>query len=304
MQTEKAEKPNFVNQFLKNYLKEDINFFTRIFLDFLKLSIRGKLFNKNYIYFKKNRLELNSKNQMNNFDYMRFQIMKFFKNRNNVNEYNKLVQKNKNEYLNDQYVLFAAGYQPEAISNIFQGKFENYILILEQLDQLIPNDWYIYYKEHPAHFIKSGKGFLARNKNYYKRIKNLKKIKFLSNDLNTYDLIDKSKFVVTSGGTIGWEALIRKKKVMVFGDIWYKNCEGVTCVENLNQINNFLNNFKINDKIDPYLVNAYALSIYKNSIKLNYDLFRDNFNYSCTKFQDDIKVISKEIFHSFKKFYN
>ena len=53
MQTEKAEKPNFVNQFLKNYLKEDINFFTRIFLDFLKLSIRGKLFNKNYIYFKK-----------------------------------------------------------------------------------------------------------------------------------------------------------------------------------------------------------------------------------------------------------
>ena len=37
-------------------------------------------------------------------------------------------------------------------------------------------------------------------------------------------------------------------------------------------------NFKINDKIDPYLVNAYALSIYKNSIKLNYDLFRDNFN--------------------------
>ena len=304
MQTEKAEKPNFVNQFLKNYLKEDINFFTRIFLDFLKLSIRGKLFNKNYIYFKKNRLELNSKNQMNNFDYMRFQIMKFFKNRNNVNEYNKLVQKNKNEYLNDQYVLFAAGYQPEAISNIFQGKFENYILILEQLDQLIPNDWYIYYKEHPAHFLKSGKGFLARNKNYYKRIKNLKKIKFLSNDLNTYDLIDKSKFVVTSGGTIGWEALIRKKKVMVFGDIWYKNCEGVTCVENLNQINNFLNNFKINDKIDPYLVNAYALSIYKNSIKLNYDLFRDNFNYSCTKFQDDIKVISKEIFHSFKKFYN
>ena len=78
-------------------------------------------------------------------------------------------QKNKTEYLNDQYVLFAAGYQPEAISNIFQGKFENYILILEQLDQLIPNDWYIYYKEHPAHFIKSGKGFLARNKNYYNR---------------------------------------------------------------------------------------------------------------------------------------
>ena len=91
---------------------------------------------------------------------------------------------------------------------------------------------------------------------------------------------------------------------MVFGDIWYKNCEGVTCVENLNQINEFLKNFNINDKIDTNIAKAYALSIYKNSIKLNYDLFRDDFNFSCTKFQDDLKALSKEIFHSFKKFYN
>ena len=303
MENENATRSEYIINALNKHLKEEVNFFVKIIFDFFKLSMSGQLFKKNYIYFKKNKSKLNVKNQMNNLEYIYFKLVKFLKNKKNINFYNKLVNENKNEFLNDKYILFAAGYQPEATANIWQGKFENYILILEQLDNLIPEDWKIYYKEHPAHFLKTGKGSLNRNEEYYKRLKKLKKIKFISNNMNTYKLIDKSKFVVTSGGSIGWEALVRKKKVMLFGDNWYKNCEGVSAIENLNEINNFLNDIKIGDGLDLNLVKAYALSIYKNSIMLNYDIFRDDIDYSCSKFKQDLKLISKEISSTFNKFF-
>ena len=43
----------------------------------------------------------------------------------------------------DNYIYFAAPYQPEAISNISCGTYEDSILIIDQLSNAIPKNWKI-----------------------------------------------------------------------------------------------------------------------------------------------------------------
>ena len=57
--------------------------------------------------------------------------------------------------------------------------------------------------------------FLIKNKHYYKHIKN-KKIKFIDYKEDVFKLIDNSNFVVTPTGSIGLEAMIWVRKLLIW----------------------------------------------------------------------------------------
>ena len=160
----------------------------------------------------------------------------------------------------------------------------------------------IYYKEHPAFFLEMGKGFLGRSKEYYDRLRKISKIRFLSKDSNVYELIDKSEFVVTSGGTIGWEAIIRGKQVMSFGDIWYKKSDGVSEINSLEDFQTFFNNYHENIPKSTN-IDAYAQSIYDNCFLLEKDFFRDKLDFETLEYKKDIEKISKAFYNYYNKVY-
>jgi hypothetical protein len=74
------------------------------------------------------------------------------------------------------------------------------------------------FKEHPS----SGQDY----QQLHQRIKNEKYLMF-ANEINTQELIEKSAAVITINSTVGFEALLLGKKVIVLGDAFY-GFEGLT----------------------------------------------------------------------------
>ena len=67
---------------------------------------------------------------------------------------------------------------------------------------------YLYIKEHP----RGSKAAYTKAYDSYERLLNYDNVKFLSNDMNTYELVDNSICVSTITGSSGWEALLRKNQ--------------------------------------------------------------------------------------------
>ena len=150
--------------------------------------------------------------------------------------YNKLVTDI--DIIKTKYVIFALHYQPEATTSPNGGVFVDQLLVIEMLDRLLPLDIVILVKEHKSQFFGVLESASAgRSKVFYERLSQFsERVKVVSLDLNSFDLIDNAKAVVTVTGTIGIESLARGKPVFCFGRTWYQNCKGAFPVRNKNDL--------------------------------------------------------------------
>jgi hypothetical protein len=145
--------------------------------------------------------------------------------------FNKLFFKNTVNKIDikNKYVYFPLQLQPEMTTSMLGGIYSDQLLALEQLSSLLPNDWQIYVKENPKQTPRQ------RGKFFFKRLKSIPKVQYLSSSINTHYLIEHSQFVSVVTGTAGWEAISGGKNVLVFGKAWYSSLTGVFQYhENLN----------------------------------------------------------------------
>ena len=160
-----------------------------------------------------------------------------FKNRSLKKYYNsKIVIPD----LNITYIYFSAPYQPEATSYLGGEHYENLILALRVLSYACPKDWVIYYKEHPSTFFDNFRGGLKRNNRFYDQICNLQNIKMVKSDYDQFTLIENSKAVALITGSTAWQAVLRGKPVISFGQSWYSSCKGIMQVSSLKDVKDTL----------------------------------------------------------------
>ena len=150
-----------------------------------------------------------------------------------------IIYKNQKYYSNlcalpnysEKYVFFAPTYQPERTSFPDAKKFNDNILLIDILESCVPDDCLIYYKEHPSNFSFPGKdyyrGHLFRSEEYYERIGSYKKIRFIDKSVDPFKLIDNSLAVVTPTGTAAYQASMRGKPAIIFGETWFSACEAI-----------------------------------------------------------------------------
>lgn len=167
----------------------------------------------------------------------------------------------------EKYIYFAAPYQPESISNIAPGVYEDPFLVLDILSNVIPDDWKVYYKEHPNTFHEMDRGSLSRSKSYYNDLRNNRKIMFIPTSTDTFTLIDNSEAVATAGGTVGWEAVVRGKPALVFGSLWYQECKSVFTIAAYQDAVNAISKVREGYVPDSKDVERYAQSIFLASNK-------------------------------------
>lgn len=150
------------------------------------------------------------------------------------------------------YIYVALYYQPEKTTLPEGGVYVDQDLMINLLSINLPKNWVIYVKEHPTQFFHHANGHQARNVAFYKNIKSMPNVKFVDLKQPNFELIDNSQVVATVTGTVGWEALIRKKPVLVFGYAWYRFCEGAFCIANSNDVKNAINlieeGYKVNEE--------------------------------------------------------
>ena len=120
-----------------------------------------------------------------------------------------------------KYIYFPLHLQPELTTASLGGIYCDQILALERLSAIIPKDWVIYVKENPK------QNEIRRDPLFFNRLKFLRNVQMVPLDENSFGLIKKAQFVATITGTAGWEALVENIPVLIFGNTWYQNFEGV-----------------------------------------------------------------------------
>lgn len=128
---------------------------------------------------------------------------------------------------NKKFVYVPLSYQPEQTTSPLGGVFVDQILMIEILSSVLPEGWLIYVKEHPMQWLRRGPIFLnSRYEGYYKKIADLKNVRLVPAEINTYELIINAQAIAAVTGTAALEGLLRLKPALIFGHVWFKYCPG------------------------------------------------------------------------------
>jgi hypothetical protein len=193
-------------------------------------------------------------------------ILKYYETKASIPEIKKLQ---------GNYIYVPLHYQYEATTCPMGGPFVDQILMIEILSRL---GIQVYVKEHPR---------ISKNRSmdYYVKIASLRNVKLIPTNTNNYDLIDNCLCVASVTGTAGWEAILRGKQALVFGNIFHGYAPGGYFVESLKDCQlaiEEIKKFKFNgDKLKVFL---YTLNKY---------LFNHNVIDICKALKDEIKQIGE-----------
>ena len=163
---------------------------------------------------------------------------------NRYKQYKNKINKLETSYIifNCAYVYFPLHLDPELTTSALGGEYKDQLLAIERLTEIIPKKWKIYIKENPK------QTEYQRGKWFFKRLEKLDNVILVSAKADTFKLIENSMFVATITGTVGWEAIIRGKIVVVFGLAWYRSLPGVIQYHNKLKIDDVINyTFSITD---------------------------------------------------------
>lgn len=187
-----------------------------------------------------------------------------------VNKYKDQLQKTyeslcvKPNY-NEDYVILFLHYQPEATTCPGGDIFVDQRLCVELLLKNLPKNWKVYVKEHPHQFIRYRIGHTSRMRDLYDDLVKNERVKLISTEIDSFELIRHTKAVSTITGTVGWEAMVRQKPVIAFGLGWYENySKGVLRITDEKSAENMYQ-FIENYQYDEHSLLAYLASVGKNT---------------------------------------
>ena len=132
-----------------------------------------------------------------------------------------LLHENDEVDFSRKFVYFPLQFQPEMTTSTLGGCYSDQLLAIEHLSRILPDDFWIYVKENP---LQTG---AMRGPKFFNRLDRIPNLKFLPSYANTHELTDRSEFVATVTGTVGWEAIRKGKIALVFGRVWYCSLPGV-----------------------------------------------------------------------------
>jgi len=202
----KSNPTMFMKNSIKKKIKNNINYFQTLndfkSLDRLDLMLIPyiSLPVKNF----KNKL-IRFKNSLSNKILLKRKSLK-------VEDIKFLSQKNR-------LIFLALHYQPEAITLSAQPLFNNQYQLIKLISDILPPNYILLVKEHPLQNLG------LRNPYVYRQITDKKNVKIVNQNIASNYLIENGYIekVMSIGGTIGFEEILRRRASMVFSDIYYCN---------------------------------------------------------------------------------
>lgn len=174
--------------------------------------------------------------------------------------------------LTKKYIYVALHYQPELTSQPLGDYYENQLLVIQMLRYYIPEDWYIYVKEHNK-FSNS----TNRPIEFYQELLDMKNVKLVNLDMGGFNLIENCVAVAAVTGTSGWEGLFKNKPFLMFGYHVLQNAPGVFKINSNKDLVNALE--KINQGVNirkedllKYLKTVEDVTLPVNTTRYSYHL--------------------------------
>lgn len=122
--------------------------------------------------------------------------------------------------LPEKFIVFFLHLQPERTTLPEGYGFTQQYKAIALLNELIPSDWRVVVKEHPATFYSYCIP-MGRWPGYYKALAALKKVVMVPLETDTYALMEQSQAVATVAGTVNREGQMMGKPVIMFGLDFY-----------------------------------------------------------------------------------
>jgi len=120
----------------------------------------------------------------------------------------------------NKFIVFFLHLQPERTTLPEGYGFTQQYKAIALLNELIPDDWRIIVKEHPATFYRYCTP-MGRWPGFYKELASLDKVLLIPLEADTYEIMSKSKAVATITGTVSREAQMMGKPAILFGLDFY-----------------------------------------------------------------------------------
>lgn len=198
------------------------------------------------------------------------------------------------------YIYFALNFQPEMTTCPHGGIFNDQILAISLISRNLPEGWSLLVKEHPAQFFTNNiYGYIGRDKIFYKKILALSNVFFVPRELDQFFLIDRAKCVATITGTAGWEASVRGKVALVFGDAWYQYAPNVYRIYEDQNFRSLIPLMKNGRHIDDSQLAHFMKSLLQKSRLIYFEEYEARLSNKEFIFSDNVEslyqVISKEI---------
>lgn len=110
-----------------------------------------------------------------------------------------------------KYVYFPLHYQPECTSNPMGGGYYNQAVPIRILSACLPEDVYLYVKEHPT------QNYGARKTEFYDELLAIPRVVLIDRTTSSFELIKNCVACSSLTGTAGWETLFYQKPFLMFG---------------------------------------------------------------------------------------
>jgi hypothetical protein len=117
----------------------------------------------------------------------------------------------------ERYALFPLQVEPEVSTSMFAPYCTDQVGVVEDIARSLPIDLVLYVKEHP---VMMGRRPLRD----YQRMARIPNVRLLRAGLSTSALVSRAAAVVTITSTVGWEAVVLERPVILLGNVWYDGC--------------------------------------------------------------------------------
>lgn len=162
------------------------------------------------------------------------------------------------------YVFVPLHTEPE-ISLLVQSRpFLNQIEVIRNISHSLPVGWLTLVKEHPASVGK-------RPFSYYRKMVQIPNVRLVDPSMNSKAVVEHAHLVATIAGSIGFEALIRAKPVITFGNSHYDMLPRtmVRRVDALSRLEQELNDLLAHYAYDEHAMVSFLAATIRQSEQVN-----------------------------------
>ena len=198
-----------------------------------------------------------------------------------------------------KFIYVPLAFQPEQTTCPRGDVFDDQMLMLDILASSLPPGWFLYVKEHASQWYpQSVESHQYRYRGFYERIAKLPGARLIPAGTSTFELISHAVAVATVTGTAGWEALLRRKPVLLFGYIWYMYCAGVFRVSDVSSSRAALQRIAGGFRVEEQEVLNFLGALDVVSLKVRDYKTRTFKEDALNTFDDNVRVLSQRLLQS------
>jgi hypothetical protein len=126
------------------------------------------------------------------------------------------------------FALFQLHFEPEKSTIPDGGLNVSQLAAIRIARESLPDDIELVVKEHPSQLSYVSNGFTGRSPSFYEALENLPGVSLVSRSTANWDLIERSRIVLTVTGTVAVEAAFIGVPSGHFGHPWYRGLRGTS----------------------------------------------------------------------------